>query len=103
MNEARYTTRIAFVFLDSADLCVRRVEARVRRGGHSVPEPDIRRRYTRSKENFWTLYRPKVERWILLRNTGRSLQRVAEGEGDSLSVLRRNEYEQFFHDLSISP
>ena len=33
MNEAGYITRIAFVVLDSADLCVRRVQERVRRGG----------------------------------------------------------------------
>ena len=103
MNEAGYVTRIAFVFLDSADLCVRRVQERVRKGGHSVPEEDIRRRYTRSKKNFWTLDRPKVDRWILFRNTGQSLQPVAEGEQGTQSVLRRGGYETFFHDLSLSP
>lgn len=103
MNEAGYVTRIAFVFLDSADLCVRRVQERVRKGGHAVPEEDIRRRYTRSKKNFWTLYRPKVDRWILFRNTGQSLQRVAEGDGDTQSVLRRSGYEKFFDDRSLSP
>ena len=103
MNEAGYTTRIAFVVLDSADLCVRRVQERVRKGGHFVPEEDVRRRYTRSKENFWTLYRPKVDRWILFRNTGQSFQRVAEGEGSTRSVLRRSGYDKFFRDLSLSP
>ena len=103
MNGAGYVTRIAFVFLDSADLCVRRVQERVRKGGHHVPEADVRRRYTRSKTNFWTLYRPKVDRWILFRNTGQSFQRVAEGDGDTQSVLRRSGYEKFFHDLSLSP
>ena len=43
MNEAGYITRIAFVVLDSADLCVRRVQERIRKGGHAVPEEDIRR------------------------------------------------------------
>ena len=33
MNEAGYITRIAFVVLDSADLCVRRAQERVRKGG----------------------------------------------------------------------
>ena len=103
MNEAGYTTRIAFVVLDSADLCVRRVQERVRKGGHHVPDADVRRRYTRSKKNFWTLYRPKVDRWILFRNTGQSLQRVAEGDGDTQSVLRQSGYEKFFDNLSLSP
>jgi predicted ABC-type ATPase len=103
MNEAGYVTRIAFVVLDSADLCVRRVQERVRKGGHHVPDADVRRRYTRSKKNFWTLYRPKVDRWILFRNTGQSLQRVAEGDGDTQSVLRQSGYEKFFDNLSLSP
>jgi predicted ABC-type ATPase len=103
MNEAGFVTRIAFVFVDSADLCVRRVQERVRKGGHFVPEDDIRRRYVRSKENFWTLYRPKVDRWILFRNTGESLQRVAVGEEDVRSVVHRDGYETFFHDISLSP
>ena len=103
MNEAGYITRIAFVVLDSADLCVRRVQERVRKGGHYVPDADVRRRYTRSKKNFWTLYRPKVDRWILFRNTGQSLQRVAEGDGDTQSVLRQSGYEKFFDNLSLSP
>ena len=103
MNEAGYITRIAFVVLDSADLCVRRVQERVRKGGHHVPDADVRRRYTRSKKNFWTLYHPKVDRWILFRNTGQSLQRVAEGDGDTQSVLRQSGYEKFFDNLSLSP
>ena len=103
MNEAGYTTRIAFVVLDSADLCVRRVQERVRKGGHHVPDADVRRRYTRSKKNFWTLYRPKVDQWILFRNAGQSLQRVAEGDGDTQSVLRQSGYEKFFDNLSLSP
>ena len=103
MNEAGYITRIAFVVLNSADLCVRRVQERVRKGGHYVPDADVRRRYTRSKKNFWTLYRPKVDRWILFRNTGQSLQRVAEGDGDTQSVLRQSGYEKFFDNLSLSP
>ena len=103
MNEAGYTTRIAFVVLDSADLCVRRVQERVRKGGHHVPEADVRRRYTRSKTNFWTLYRSKVDRWVLFRNTERTLRRVAEGEEGMQSILRRDGYEQFFHDLPLSP
>ena len=43
MNGAGYVMRIAFVFLDSADRCVRRVQERIRKGGHAVPEEDIRR------------------------------------------------------------
>jgi hypothetical protein len=38
-----------------------------------------------------------------LRNTGESLQRVAVGEEDVRSVVHRDGYETFFHDISLSP
>lgn len=38
--------------LSSPELHIRRVAARVRRGGHDIPEADIRRRYTSSQINL---------------------------------------------------
>ena len=49
-----YQTSIVFVFLDSEELCVRRVRSRVQKGGHFVPENDIRRRFKRSIANSGT-------------------------------------------------
>jgi len=40
-REAGYAISIAFLFVDSADVCVARVAERVRAGGHNVPESDI--------------------------------------------------------------
>ncbi|MEH3120277.1 MAG: zeta toxin family protein [Methylorubrum populi] len=44
-REAGYQVALVFVALDSADLNVERVGDRVRKGGHAIPEPVIRRRY----------------------------------------------------------
>ena len=52
MNGAGYVTRIAFVFLDSADRCVRRVQERIR--VMLCRKKTFVARYTRSKTNFWT-------------------------------------------------
>ena len=56
-HTAGFEITIVFVYLNSADTCVERVKERVRRGGHHVPEDDIRRRFARSLTNFWTIYR----------------------------------------------
>ena len=50
------------------EVCIARIAARVRRGGHYIPDADVRRRYTRSKKNFWNLYAPMVDYWTLLYN-----------------------------------
>ncbi len=43
---------IWYVGLGSAELHIERIAARVRRGGHSVPEELVRRRYERSRLNL---------------------------------------------------
>lgn len=73
---------------------------RVRKGGHFVPEADVRRRYTRSKENFWTLYRTKVDRWHLLRNAEDGFVDVAAGTPTNTFVLDREAFEAFHRDIS---
>lgn len=52
-----YHIILMFVYLATADENVARVRDRVRKGGHHVPEADIRRRYLRSKSNFWHAYK----------------------------------------------
>jgi predicted ABC-type ATPase len=47
--------RILYVGLDSVELHVARVQARVARGGHDIPEARIRERYTKSLANLTSL------------------------------------------------
>ena len=51
-KELGYRIVLHYVFLESADLAVSRVANRVAKGGHSVPEKYIRRRYFVSLENL---------------------------------------------------
>ena len=82
MRDARsagFGISIAYVFLQSADECVKRVAERVQKGGHSVPESDIRRRFPRSLRNFWHFYRPLADNWTLMYNPGEEIVDVPTG------------------------
>lgn len=52
--------RLEIIYLKLADvrISIERVAARVRAGGHDVPERDIRRRFQRSWDNLRTHYQP---------------------------------------------
>ena len=89
-RDTGYSISIAFLFVDSADVCVARVAERVRGGGHDVPDADIRRRFTRSIHNFWTIYRELADNWVLLYNGITTLQDIAVGSGDQ-TVIRDSE------------
>ena len=57
-----------------------RVAARVRSGGHAIPEETIRRRYMAGIRNFFQIYRPLADFWDVHDNiemTGFRL--IAEG------------------------
>ena len=47
-----YFIDVSFVGLESAELAIKRVEQRVRDGGHGIPSYDIERRYVESLENL---------------------------------------------------
>ena len=83
---AGFSVSIAFLFVETADACVARVAERVRKGGHDVPEADIRRRFTRSLGNFWTIYRELADNWVLLYNGVTALQDVAAGSREQTAI-----------------
>ena len=64
-----YHVHVLFLWLESADLAVNRVAARVRLGGHDVPEETVRRRYTRGLRNFFDLYLPLADSWHVFDNS----------------------------------
>lgn len=52
-----YEIHLTFVALDSPERCIARIRTRALRGGHSVPDADVRRRYERSLANLPTALR----------------------------------------------
>jgi predicted ABC-type ATPase len=58
-----YEIILFFLWLPSADMAVSRVRARVRQGGHHVPEHVVRRRYESGLLNSLSLYKPLAHIW----------------------------------------
>jgi predicted ABC-type ATPase len=72
LNELRsdgYRSQLIFLSLPSADLAVARVAERVRQGGHDVPEPIIRRRFSSGLRNLLSLYMHAVDGWQVYDNS----------------------------------
>jgi predicted ABC-type ATPase len=63
-----FAVTIHFLFIPSSKLALARVRERVRKGGHDVPENDVRRRFVRGLENFAGLYAPIAHRWLVWDN-----------------------------------
>lgn len=62
---AGYRVKLYFLKLPDPEFAIRRVEQRVRLGGHDIPEATIRRRFTRGWENLQNRYLGIVDEWSI--------------------------------------
>jgi len=95
LNEAGYVTFIYFLDLASVDLAVSRVRYRVESGGHDIPEETIRRRYLRSRSNFWYNYKDMAHNWYLFDNSSKTPELIANSIKGDLKIID-NKYFDFF-------
>lgn len=91
-REKGYSVTILYFWLNSPDLAVERVRARVAAGGHNIPEDTIRRRYVAGLHYFFNVYRQMADRWILADNSQIPFKIVAEGHRSELTVLNEATY-----------
>ncbi len=99
LRRSGYSITIIFTFLETPDTCVTRIRERVLKGGHDVPESDIIRRFYRSKENFWRIYRMESDSWYLFYNSSESFQKVAFGEKENYTVNNQELFNLFMQGV----
>jgi predicted ABC-type ATPase len=78
-----YRFLLTFFWLSDVQIALERVAARVASGGHDIPEHVIRQRYDRGLANFFEVYRPLADRWLMYDNSGGQPELVATGSGES--------------------
>ena len=94
-QEAGYTVTLLYFWLNSPELAIERVKARVEAGGHNIPEETIRRRYVVGIDYFFHDYAPICERWILADNSQIPFRVIAEGSKmDLINIKDRETYQK---------
>ena len=79
-----YRISLAYIWIENAEIALRRIRMRMREGGHSIPEGVVARRYQRSVFNVVNLYLPLVDRWKIYDNTYAEPRVIAASEDGSL-------------------
>lgn len=91
---AGYTVTLLYFWLNSPELAIERVKARVEAGGHNIPEETIRRRYKVGIDYFFHHYAPICERWILADNSQIPFRVIADGsKTDAINIKDKEVYE----------
>jgi predicted ABC-type ATPase len=87
LKKKGYHIHLFFLWVNSIDIALRRIEKRVQNGGHSVPEAVVRRRFEKSLFNFFNLYQPVAESWAIFDNSREVPKMIAYEELGFLEII----------------
>lgn len=73
-----FAVSLLFFWLDSPETAILRVARRVSEGGHNIPRDTIIRRYHLGINNFFYLFKGKVDYWMLVDNTSSPRKVIAD-------------------------
>ncbi|MCZ7592879.1 MAG: zeta toxin family protein [Kiritimatiellae bacterium] len=81
LKRTGYQIKLYYLWIPSAEFSARRVAMRVKRGGHDVPLPMIRRRFGKSLRNLVTTYLPLADYISVMDNSKLNPELIAEYTG----------------------
>ena len=92
LREARgsgYRLKTYFLWVRNVEVTIDRIRQRVTEGGHNI-EPDVsRRRFLKTIQNFFSIYRPLMDSWKLLENDAEGPRLLAVEKHGRLVVRDR--------------
>jgi predicted ABC-type ATPase len=84
---------LIYLALPSAEIAIERVAARVKLGGHDIPQATIVRRFHRSLNNLVARYIPLVDRWKVFDNYHTPPELIAFGTRRKAIVLLEQKWQ----------
>ena len=95
----KFYVTIVYFWLNSPQLAIQRIRERVAAGGHHVPDDVVIRRYERGINNFLNLYLPICDYWLMIDNTVKPSETIAEGKAGNINVKNIELWHQIKHSI----
>ncbi len=95
-KELNFHISLIYLFLETPKTNILRVKNRVLNGGHDIPTVDIIRRFYRSKNMFWSIYKDLVDKWIIYYNSNEVFEKIANNN----KIYDNEKYQEFLKDLN---
>ena len=88
-----YEVTLLFFYLKSPELAIKRVKIRVKEGGHNILKNVIKRRYENGLKNFFGIFKPIVDKWILIDNSNEGFQKtIAKGDIREVRIVNSKKW-----------
>lgn len=89
-----YDVTLLFLYLDSSEMAISRVQKRVSEGGHSIPIEVIKRRYERGLRSFFTIYSHAVDKWIFVDNSIKPFKLIGKSNSGNRTIFELDVWEK---------
>ena len=90
--QAGYAIHLFFLWIPNVEISIKRIRERVRRGGHDIPEPVIRRRFYRGIENLFKVYGRFLTSWVIFDNSTPEPETIAYQLGEKQVVISKRSF-----------
>ncbi|MFA7570344.1 MAG: AAA family ATPase [Sulfurimonadaceae bacterium] len=97
-KELGFHISLIYLFLENPQTNINRVKNRVLNGGHHIPKDDIIRRYYRSKNMFWNIYKDLCDTWSIYYNSDEVFEEIA----DKSQIFDEIKYNEFLKDIDAN-
>lgn len=98
---AGFTLKCYFLWAKDVDITVRRIRFRVSEGGHNIPEEVSRRRFFKTLQNFFQVYRPLFDSWKLYENDLGKPRLLAAQKHERLALRDRASFEKMLAEAGV--
>jgi predicted ABC-type ATPase len=94
-----YRIHLFFLWIPNSGLAISRIKNRVAEGGHDVPAEDVIRRFNRSIANFFRLYQPLSDSWLLFNNAESNPILIAQMKSGRMTLMDRDLYNSIIESI----
>lgn len=100
-QDAGFVVKAYFLWVRDPHTTIQRIRQRVVEGGHYIPEEVSRRRFFKTIQNFFSIYRPLVTSWKLFQNELPGPRLLAVEKHGRLVLRDRARFAQIQHEAEI--
>ena len=83
-------------------MAIKRVETRVREGGHNIPEDIIKRRYENGLRNFFNIFESIVDEWLFIDNSGEPYEIIARKNSSGIKLENASRWKELQDKYKLS-
>jgi predicted ABC-type ATPase len=87
MIERGYEIHLFFLWIPTLEQSLKRIEARVKRGGHFIPDDVVKQRFHRGLHHLFHLYAPLLYSWAMFDNSDLSPALIAYQEDEHRTII----------------